>query len=176
MPRVLQQIQEQRTRGVLVIPFWPSGLFGLFYAWARRDLPSKLQIRWIGPFPKIFTRPLRVVGVFWNRRPFVFYGGIESELSRFINASCVRITFQLGQCCQDHIFVYVDNYKRCYLITFLLLVWVGRKRLQCVKLSVRIGCVFCFLLTKKKKKKMAERGECLAAWQRGSHMANSSKK
>ena len=54
VPRVLQQIQEQRTRGVLVIPFWPSGFFGLFYAWARRDLPSKLQIRWICPHPKIF--------------------------------------------------------------------------------------------------------------------------
>ena len=118
VPRVLQQIQEQRTRGVLVIPFWPSGLFGLFYAWARRDLPSKLQIRWICPFPKIFIRPLRVVGVFWYRRPFFCYGGIESELSRFMNASCDRITFQIGQCCQDHIFVYVDNYKRCYLITF----------------------------------------------------------
>ena len=71
VPRVLQQIQEQRTRGVLVIPFWPSGLFGLFYTWARRDLPSKLQIRWIRPFPKIFIRPLRVVGVFWYRRPLL---------------------------------------------------------------------------------------------------------
>ena len=49
---------------------------------------------------------------------FFCYGGIESELSRFMDASCVRITFQLGQCCQDHIFVYVDNYMRCYLITF----------------------------------------------------------
>ena len=52
------------------------------------------------------------------QKTFVCYGGIESELSRFMNASCVRITFQLGQCCQDHNFVYVDNYKRCYLITF----------------------------------------------------------
>ena len=131
MPRVLQQIQEQGTRGVLVIPFLPSGLFGLFYAWARRNLPSKLQIRWICPFPKIFIRPLRVVWVFWYRRPL-----------------CVRITFQLEQCCQDHIFVYVDNYKRCYLITFCFNKSWG-KRLQCVKLSVRIGCVFCFLLKKK---------------------------
>ena len=69
VPRVLQQIQKQMTCGALVISFWPSGFFGLFYAWARRDLPSKLQIRWICPFQKIFIRPLRVVGVFWYRRP-----------------------------------------------------------------------------------------------------------
>ena len=27
VPRVLKQIQEQRARGVLVIPFWPSAAF-----------------------------------------------------------------------------------------------------------------------------------------------------
>ena len=41
----------------------------------------------------------------------------------------------------------------------LLLVRVGRKRLQCVKLSVRIGCVFCFLLIKKKKKKKKKKND-----------------
>ena len=115
VPRVLKQIQEQRARCVLVILLWPSGLFGLFYAWARGDLPSKLQIGWICPFQKIFIRPQRVVGGVLVQKTYVF---IESELSRFINLSCIRITFQLGQCCQDHIFVYGDNYKRCYLITF----------------------------------------------------------
>ena len=67
--------------------------------------------------------------------------------------------------------LYDDNYKRCYLITFLLLLRVGRKPLQC-KLFMRIGFVFCFLLI---IKKMTQRRGCLAAWQRGSRMANSSK-
>ena len=93
VPRVLQQIQEQRTRGVLVIPFWPSGFLAFFYAWARRDLPSKLQNKLICPFPKNFIRPQRVVGVFWYRRPLFSYVGIESELLRFMNASCVRVTY-----------------------------------------------------------------------------------
>ena len=94
-----------------------------------------------------------MVGVFWYRRPFVCYGGIESELSRFINASCVRITFQLGQCCQDHIFVYVDNYKRCYLITFCYSYEMGENGFNVLSYLCASDTFSAFFLQKKKKKK-----------------------
>ena len=59
----------------------PRGFLASFYAWARGDLPSKLQIGWICSFQKIFIRPQRVVGGVLVQETFVY---IESELSRFI--------------------------------------------------------------------------------------------
>ena len=119
VPRVLQQIKEQRTRGVLVIPLLALRAFWALLCMGQKGFTKQITDKMDLSISKDFYTPSTCGrGVLVQKTFFFCYGGIESELSRFMKASCVRITFQLGQCCQDHIFVYVDNYKRCYLIMF----------------------------------------------------------
>ena len=115
VPRVLKQIQEQGHVVFRSFSFGPLVFLASFMHGPEGIYQANYRLDGSVHF-KRFLYALNVwSGVFWYRRPLFF---IESELSRFINLSCIRITFQLGQCCQDHIFVYGDNYKGCYLITF----------------------------------------------------------
>ena len=98
-------------------PFGPQGFLGSFMHGPEGIYQANYRLDGSVHFQR-FLCALYVWSVCFGTEDLFCYGGIESELTRFMYASCVRITFQLGQCCQDHIFVYGDNYKRCYLITF----------------------------------------------------------
>ena len=135
-------------------PFGPQRLLGLFNAWARGDLPSKLQIGWICPFPKSYIRPLRVVRGVLVQKTFVFVWLHWSELSRFMNASCVRITFQLGQSCQDHFFVYMMIITRGVIWSRFVINKRWEKTASMLSYLCAFGCVFCFLLLLKNDTEM----------------------
>ena len=91
--RVVKQIQEQWARGVLVIPFWPSGFLASFMHGPEGIYQANYRLNGSVHFPKILYALNVWSRCFWYRRPLFSYVGIESELSRFINASCVRVTF-----------------------------------------------------------------------------------
>ena len=69
VPRVLKQIQEQRTRGVLVILFWPSGVLASFMHGPEGIYQANYRLDGSVHF-KRFLYALNVwSGVFWYRRP-----------------------------------------------------------------------------------------------------------
>ena len=53
VPRVVKQIQEQRARGVLVIPFWPSGFLASFMHGPEGIYQANYRLNGSVHFPKI---------------------------------------------------------------------------------------------------------------------------
>ena len=70
VPRVLQQIQEQRTRGVFGHSLLALRAFWALLCTCQKGFTKQVtNLMDLSISKDFYIRPLRVVGVFWYRRP-----------------------------------------------------------------------------------------------------------